>query len=72
VQSKTAWGGGRSSVGVLGGKFYYEIMCAQVAGTVRVGFSTMAASTQTPFSYSIFNSNIFIFEGVLPTFCLFF
>jgi hypothetical protein len=44
VQSKTAWGGGRSDVGVLGGKFYYEVTCAQVLGTVRVGFSTMAAS----------------------------
>lgn len=28
---------------MMGGKFYYEVVCLHVEGTVRAGFSTMAA-----------------------------
>ena len=47
VLSKTAWGGGRSSAGVLAGRYFYEVTCESMSekeSTARVGFSTAAAS----------------------------
>jgi hypothetical protein len=36
VDSSKAWAGGRSNVGLHGsGKFYFEVECVSVAGTVR-------------------------------------
>ncbi len=45
VVSRVAWGGGRSSAGVLSGRYYFEVICelmAEKESTVRVGFSTAA------------------------------
>ncbi|KAJ1483079.1 DEAD-domain-containing protein [Baffinella frigidus] len=39
-----SWEGGRATCGVTGGRVSFEVECVEVAGTVRVGFSTMAAA----------------------------
>eukprot|EP00961_Rhodomonas_salina_P021397 287496-Rhodomonas_salina.1 len=33
--SNAAWGGGRASAGILKGKYCFEVVCLEVAGTVR-------------------------------------
>jgi ATP-dependent RNA helicase DDX1 len=42
--SPAAWGGGRANVCIKQGKYFYEVVCAKVGGTVRVGFSSAAGS----------------------------
>jgi len=42
--SPAAWGGGRANICVKQGKYFFEVVCAKVGGTVRVGFSTAAGS----------------------------
>jgi hypothetical protein len=42
--SPQAWGGGRANICVKQGKYFFEVVCAKVKGTVRVGFSTAAGS----------------------------
>ena len=42
--SPAAWGGGRGNVCIKQGKYFFEVVCAKVGGTVRVGFSSAAGS----------------------------
>ncbi len=42
--SQAAWGGGRANVCMKQGKYFFEVTCAKVGGTVRVGVSTAAGA----------------------------
>ena len=42
--SQAAWAGGRANICIKQGKYFFEVSCVQVSGTVRVGVATGGAA----------------------------